>query len=57
MLGADLSNILSREKTEQYSYGHMDREYLQKEISDLDQKFYVCGLPKIMEQVEKHLNE
>jgi hypothetical protein len=57
MLGTDFINILSSEKTEQHSHGHIDKDYLQKEISNFDQKFYVCGPPKMMEQVEKHLNE
>jgi ferredoxin-NADP reductase len=57
MLGDDFSNILSSKKTEQYSYGHIDKDYLQKEVSDFTQKFYVCGPPKMMEQVEKDLKD
>lgn len=57
MLGDNFSNILSDEKTEQYAYGYIDKAYLQKEVSNFDQEFYVCGPPKMMEQVEKQLKE
>jgi len=57
MLGTNFRNILSDEKTEEYAHGYIDKAYLQKEVTDFKQKFYVCGPPEMMKQVEKHLTE
>jgi len=43
MLGDNFINILSEEKTREYFYGRIDKQFLQQHITDFNQPFYVCG--------------
>lgn len=54
-LGDDFINILSEEKTEEYAYGHIDEKFLKENITNLQQKFYVCGPEKMTESVVNDL--
>lgn len=57
ILGADFLNILSREEVEPYAHGRIDTEYLKKNITSIDDYFYICGPEKMMEAVEESLKE
>ena len=50
-LGDNLINILSQEKTDYYNYGRIDKSFLKKHITNLHQKFYICGPEKMTESV------
>jgi hypothetical protein len=56
-LGDDFINILSNEKTEEYAYGHIDKEFLNEHVDDFSRNFYLCGPPEFIEDVEKDLRE
>jgi ferredoxin-NADP reductase len=56
LLGKDFINILSDEEAEGYDHGFVNEAFLTKYITDLNQKFYVCGPPPMMKLVLNHLN-
>ena len=43
MLGNNFVNILSEETGSKYRHGHLDEDFLRKEIADFNAQFYVCG--------------
>lgn len=55
--GNDLTNVLSEERTDKYPYGHIDKEFLEERIQNTDQKFYVCGPPEMVEDLQDILTE
>ena len=55
MLGKNFINILSQEKTDGYYHGHIDEEFLKKNVKDFSGYFYVCGPPPMMDAVENQL--
>ncbi|MBZ9627395.1 flavodoxin reductase [Psychroflexus sp. CAK1W] len=57
MLGDQFVNILSEENTDDYPHGHIDKDFLKDHILKLDQKFYVCGPPPMIENVVKDLKD
>lgn len=57
LLGDAFINILSEEKVEGYHYGVITRDFLEAHITDLNQKFYLCGPPPMVKVVEKQLLE
>ncbi|MGB7395531.1 MAG: flavodoxin reductase [Pricia sp.] len=56
-LGDDFINILSEEKTDAHDHGRIDLDYLNKQVSDVDQFFYVCGPPEMTEDVVGYLKK
>lgn len=55
MLGENFINILSKEKTDKYSYGHISEDFLKEKMGPSSSYFYLCGPPPMMEAVEKQL--
>lgn len=55
ILGDNFINILSKEKSNEYAHGHIDAEFLKKQIDNTNQKFYVCGPEKMIESVVNDL--
>lgn len=55
LLGDNFSNILSDEKTDEYAYGHITEDFLKATMGSVNQKFYVCGPPPMMDTVERQL--
>ena len=55
MLGENFINILSKEKTDKYSSGHISEDFIKKNASSLNSYFYVCGPPPMMEAIKKQL--
>ncbi len=43
MLGKNFINIITRQPDTDYYNGHIDKIFLQREIKDFHQNFYVCG--------------
>lgn len=57
MLGKNFINIISQEKTSEYYNGKIDKAYLQKNISNFNQPFYVCGPDAFNESILNALKE
>ncbi len=55
LLGNNFINILSEEKTDQYKFGFITKEFLQAVVKNLNQFFYLCGPDPMIESVEKML--
>ncbi len=55
LLGNNFINILSEEKTDQYKFGFITKEFLQSVVKNLNQFFYLCGPDPMIESVEKML--
>ena len=43
MFGNDLVLTLTRDDTQGYEHGRINKELIQKHVKNLDQKFYICG--------------
>jgi len=56
LLGKNFINILSDEKTVEYSQGQITESFLKANISNFKQQFYLCGPPPMMEAVQKQLS-
>ena len=54
-LGSDFINILSDEKSSKHTHGHIDKNFIKQHANDLDQYFYLCGPPPMMDQVREAL--
>jgi len=62
LLGKNFINILSDEKIQGYAYGQITEDFIKANSSGINQLFYVCGPPPMMEAIEKqlanlHINE
>jgi ferredoxin-NADP reductase len=57
MLGTDFINVLSQERTDNYLYGHIDRDLLKSYTGNSESIFYVCGPPPMMDSVVPALKE
>lgn len=55
LLGDSFINILSEEEIEGYNYGKITEDFLQKNVANLKQHFYICGPPPMIEAVETQL--
>lgn len=55
LLGDSFINILSEEEIEGYHYGKITEDFLQKNVANLNQHFYICGPPPMIEAVETQL--
>lgn len=56
MLDINFVNILSEEKTGQYSNGLITTGFLRQIITDFNRHFYLCGPQAMMDAVEKQLD-
>lgn len=55
MLGKNFINILSDEKTGDYTHGWITEDFIRKNNPDLGGYFYLCGPPPMMQAVEAQL--
>jgi len=55
-LGKNFIVILSDEKTDEYAQGQITEPFLKAHISGINQQFYVCGPPPMMDAVQKQLS-
>lgn len=44
-------------KKEEYEYGRIDKEMIEKYVKDFDQNFYICGPPIFVKNIKKILEE
>ena len=56
LLGKNFINVLSDEKVDGYSNGHITEDFLKANIGNLNRNFYVCGPPPMMDAIEKMLD-
>ncbi len=57
MLGDNLINTLTDEKTEKYDNRKIDANYLKEKIKNLSQYFYICGPDAMIESIGKDLQQ
>ena len=57
MLRTNFINILSREKKDNFLYGHINPKILKDQISRPNQPFYICGPGNFAEQIRDQLLE
>ncbi|MFN3530124.1 MAG: flavodoxin reductase [Bacteroidia bacterium] len=55
LLGTAFINILSDEKIDNYHHGRITEAFLRKIVTDFNQRFYLCGPPPMVKDVEKQL--
>lgn len=55
MLGKNFINILSKEETENYSNGHITKDFIKDHCLSLNNYFYLCGPPPMIDEMEKQL--
>lgn len=55
ILKKNFVNIPSGEKTEEYAYGFITKDFLKQSGIDLKKHVYVCGPPPMMDAIEKQL--
>ena len=55
LLGANFVNTLTGEHAPGYHHGRIDEAYLEKQITDFDQEFYVCGPDEMIDSVQQAL--
>ncbi len=57
ILGNNFVTVLTREKKNPHLYGRIDKEFLEKNISDFNQPFYICGPDDFSEDIQRYLKE
>ena len=57
LLGNNFINILSEEKANGYANGLITMDFLQDNFGGINQYFYLCGPPPMIEFVEKQLQD
>ena len=57
MDGLDPLFVVTREKTGRFPAGPVDKAFLQQNVTDFGQHFYVCGPDKMVESVNAALKE
>ena len=55
LLGNNFINILSDENMKGYAHGQINLDFLNANILIINQHFYVCGPPPMMDAIEKEL--
>ncbi len=57
LLGGNFINIISEEETKEYPHGHITKQFLKTNITDLKKKIYLCGPDPMMDAVEGYLSD
>lgn len=57
ILGDRMVNILTEQKDGKYLHDRIDKEFLQKNISDLNQHFYICGPDPMVAAIKQDLSD
>jgi len=55
MLGRNFVNILTQQVESPHLFGRIDREFLEKHITNFNQPFYLCGPGNFPEDIREHL--
>ncbi len=51
MLGDEAVLTLTQEQHDQYEHGRIDRNWIENRVTNFDQPFYLCGPPKMVEDL------
>lgn len=57
LLGDHFINVLSKEESDKYIHGYIEKELLKSQIDNENSNFYLCGPPPMMEAVLAELKE
>jgi ferredoxin-NADP reductase len=57
ILNKEAVYILSRENNTRYPSGKIDREFIEKHVSDFSKHFYVCGPDKMVQEIIETLQK
>lgn len=57
MLGENATYVITDQEDTKYTKAYLDKEFLKKTISDFNSQFYVCGPPKMTEDIKESLEE
>lgn len=57
MLGDNFINVITDEKTDKYINQFIDKNFLEEHISSFSEHFYLCGPPKMTENLQNTLKE
>ena len=57
ILGRGVVCTLTQERHRDYEFGRIDKEWLKQRVSDFSQPFYLCGPPKMVEDLKQILSE
>lgn len=57
MLGEKLKLLVTEEASTQHERGRIDRKYLETQVTNLDQYFYICGPDKMVKELSGTLQE
>lgn len=57
MLGLNFINTITQEDSEAYLHGRIDKTFLQQNITNFDQPFYVCGPDEFTQHILAALQE
>jgi ferredoxin-NADP reductase len=57
LLGDHLKLLVSEKPSERYEHARMDKEYLKRQVNNLDQYFYICGPDKMVTELSEDLRE
>ncbi|MFB6246310.1 MAG: FAD-binding oxidoreductase [Candidatus Pacearchaeota archaeon] len=58
ILGENCVFTLSREEVSGYENGHVDKEFLENKVGNLDdKKFYICGPPKMVDSLKEEVSQ
>lgn len=57
LLGDDFTNVITGEETDQYHNGMIDKSFLERQIDNFDQHFYVCGPMEMVEDISEALED
>ncbi|HKL35972.1 MAG TPA: FAD-binding oxidoreductase [Salegentibacter sp.] len=55
MLGAHATYVITDQDDTRFTNAYIDKDFLKKHIKDFDEKFYVCGPPKMTEEIGETL--
>ena len=51
MLGKNATYVITDQKDTNFTNAYIDKDFLKKHIENFDEKFYVCGPPKMTEEI------
>jgi len=57
MLGKNVVHVITHDSHTKYHAGYIDEAFIHQHIGDFDKNFYLCGPPKMMEDMQEILRK